>query len=106
VFFYDVTDEATPVLRGWINPGSHFTYNAASGTSCTAHIGRMVPTEDTDLVAMSFYGGGVGLIDFTDPSNPFFLASWQTAAPMDVWYYNGYLFAGDASHGVDVLTFS
>jgi len=105
VFFYDVSDEANPVLRGWINPGSHFTYNAGGGTSCTAHIGRIVPQAETDVVAMSFYGGGVGVIDFTDPSNPYFLSSWQTASPMDVWYYNGYLFAGDASHGIDVLTF-
>lgn len=106
VFFYDVADESNPRLMGWINPGSHFTYNPDSGASCTAHIGRIVPDPEADLVAMSFYAGGVGLIDFTDPSNPFFVASWQTEAPMDVWYYNGYLFAGDASNGVDVLAFS
>lgn len=106
VWFYDVHDERNPVLKGWINPGSHFTYNAdGGGTSCTAHIGRIVPQEDRSVVAMSFYGGGVGVIDFTDPSSPFFLATWQTTEPMDVWYDNGYLFAGDASKGVDVLTF-
>jgi hypothetical protein len=105
VWFYDVRDEANPVLKSWINPGSHFTYNAGSGTSCTAHIGRMVPQAERDVVAMSFYGGGIGLIDFTDAANPYFVATWQTATPMDVWYDNGYLFAGDASHGIDVLTF-
>jgi len=106
VWFYDVSDEAHPVLKGWINPGEHFAYNAqGGGTSCTAHIGRMVPEPDRDVVAMSFYGGGVGVIDFTDPSNPTFVAKWQTAEPMDVWYDQGYLFAGDAGHGIDVLTF-
>jgi hypothetical protein len=109
VFFYDIKDEKAPVLKGWINPGAHFTYNppaASNGNAiqCTAHIGRMVPQAKTDLMAMSFYAGGVGLIDFTDPAQPFFAATWQKSTPMDAWYYNGYLFLGDASHGLDVLT--
>jgi hypothetical protein len=110
VFFYDIKDEKKPVLKGWINPGAAFTYNPPTASNptavqCTAHIGRMVPQAKTDLMAMSYYTGGVGLIDFTDPAQPFFVATWQKANPMDVWYYNGYLFAGDASHGLDVLTF-
>lgn len=103
VYFYDIKDEKRPVLKGWVNPGAHFTYNPRPG-SCTAHIGRMVPQMKTDLMAMSFYAGGVALIDFTDPASPFIQHAWQQASPMDVWYYNGYLFAGDASHGIDVLT--
>lgn len=103
VYFYDISDERNPVLRGWLNPGAHFTYNN-QGLSCTAHIGRMVPQEDRDLAAMSFYGGGLGLIDFTDPANPFFVDTWQQSRPMDVWFHNGYLVAGDAANGIDVLT--
>lgn len=109
VYFYDVSDETKPALRGWVNPGAHFTYNPppqddGSPGSCTAHIGRMIPQPEKDLLAMSFYAGGVALIDFTDAASPFIVDKWAEAEPMDVWYYNGYLFAGDASHGLDVLT--
>lgn len=103
VHFFDIRDETKPVLKGWINPGSHFTYNN-QGTSCTAHVGHMIPQADRDVMAMSFYAGGVGVIDFTDPTNPRFIDTWQQAQPMDVWYYQGYLFAGDAAKGLDVLT--
>lgn len=103
VYFYDIKNEKQPVLKGWVNPGAHFTYNPKAG-ACTAHIGRMVPQAKADLMAMSFYNGGLALIDFTDPAQPYIKSAWQQASPMDVWYYNGYLFAGDGSHGIDVLT--
>ena len=109
IYFYDITEEKEPALLGWINPGAHVTYNPPTPdepdvASCTAHIGRLIPQEDDDLLAMAFYGGGVVIIDFTDGASPFIVAHWQDAQPMDVWYHQGYLFAGDASHGIDVLT--
>lgn len=103
VWFYDITDEEEPELVGWISPSSHVTYEPRPG-SCTAHIGRMVPHASQDLLAMSFYAGGLAVIDFTDPSNPSFVAHWTGEDPMDAWFYNGYIVSGDASSGIDVLT--
>ncbi len=103
IYFYDITEEKEPTLLGWINPGAHFTYNPDPTASCTAHIGHLIPHEERDLLAMAFYGGGVAIIDFTDGANPFITAHWAEANPMDVWYYNGYVIAGDASNGIDIL---
>jgi hypothetical protein len=111
IYFYDITEEKEPVLRGWFNPGAHFTYNPPSASnpdvgSCTAHIGRLIPQAERDLLTMSFYNGGLVIADFTDPASPFIVDNWARAAPMDVWYHNGYLIAGDASNGIDILTLS
>lgn len=111
LWFYDIRDETQPELMGWISPGPHFAENPpphgfTPQGSCTAHIGRMVPDEERDLLVMSYYSGGVGLVDFTDPSAPFFVDRWvPTGQPSDVWYYNGYVFAGDIDQGLDVLRF-
>lgn len=106
LWFYDVSDETQPSLLGWYSPGHHIGTNVQ--TSCTAHHGRLVPDPaGRDLLAMSFYGAGVVLVDFSDPSaakmvDQFYDGSntWET------WYYNGYLFTGDLARGMDVFTFA
>lgn len=106
LWFYDVKDEKSPKLLGWFSPGQHFTKHREA-FSCTAHHGRLVPDpEGRDLLAMAFYGAGVGLIDFSDPSSPKMLDQFNEGT--DTWevqYYNGYLFTGDLARGMDVLTF-
>ncbi|MES2155224.1 MAG: hypothetical protein V4510_08830 [bacterium] len=112
-WFYDVSNEASPQVLGYFEPPVQpTTYAGTDGqihsASCTTHHGRMVPDmEGRDLLAMSYYGDGVILLDFTnvgpgvvpkmisqyqDHSN-----TWETA------YDNGYLFTGDLSRGMDVL---
>lgn len=106
LWFYDVSDETNPQLLGWYSPGHHLD-PGNTNASCTAHHGRLVPDpEGRDLLAMSFYGAGVVLVDFSDP-----MAPWKVDQFMDgsntweTWYYNGYLFTGDLNRGMDVLTF-
>jgi len=117
LWFYDVSDETDPQLLGWYSPGHHLDPASGNkllgpeipaGASCTAHHGRLVPQEDgRDLLAMSFYGAGVVLLDFTDARLPQVVDQvkggghnvWET------WYYNGYLFTGDLNRGFEVLTF-
>jgi hypothetical protein len=122
LWFYDVSDETNPVLKGWYSPGAPFASNPPEpaadpgdvvGTvfnsaffSCTAHHGRLVPDTERDLLAMAFYWAGTVLVDFTDPSNPFMVDQFNEGA--DTWevqYYNGYLFTGDLRRGMDVLKF-
>jgi hypothetical protein len=128
-WFYNIKNERDPKLLGWYSPGvGAGTYTEAGAlvsavssgdptgglhsSSCTTHHGRIIPDkEGRDLLAMSYYGDGVVLVDFTginvqarvlptvvdryaDNSN-----TWET------WYDGGYLFTGDLSRGMDVLTF-
>lgn len=108
LWFYDVKDETNPRLLGWISP----TNNRLDGSdvdSCTAHHGRLVPDPEgkRDLLAHAFYGSGVVLIDFTDPTNPRIVDQWNDGTDTwEVWYYNGYLFTGDLRRGLDVFTFT
>lgn len=107
LWFYDITDETAPVLKGSVSPSA-----TDQRGSCTAHFGRVI--EDTNHVVMGFYSAGVLLIDFRDAQNPVIVDRYEQPLPTqegqgagsiwDVWYYQGYLFTGDMTHGLDVLT--
>ncbi len=114
IWFYDVTTETQPRYVGHVSAsqldrlGHYDPTTPAMPPSCTAHHGRLVPAGD--LLAMSFYGAGVLLIDFAPvrsepPGNPRIVARF-TAEGINVWetwYYNGFLFTGDLGRGMDVL---
>jgi hypothetical protein len=111
LYFYDISDEEDPQLQGFMSPSQHYPTNPPDNrvggfpTACTSHFGRMIPSEEGQHLAMSWYGAGVTLIDFTDPANPVIESQWnQDAETWDVWYYNGYLFTGDQLRGMDVFT--
>lgn len=109
LWFYDITDEMDPVLRGSISPSA-----VDQRGSCTAHFGKVI--EDTDHVVVGFYSAGVVLVDFTDPQNPTIKDRYEQPLPVpgqegqgagsiwDVWYHSGYLVTGDIQNGVDILT--
>ncbi|HWH08241.1 MAG TPA: hypothetical protein VNX21_03510, partial [Candidatus Thermoplasmatota archaeon] len=103
LYFYDVKNEKSPKLLGWVGMDTILPDQG----SCTAHHGRLVPdAEGRDLLAMAFYGRGVGLIDFSDPMDPRVVDAWADKSDTwEVWYYNGYLFTGDLARGMDVLKF-
>ena len=51
-----------------------------------------------------WFGGGVNLVDFTDPSNPTEIASWVSSAQDGGhsfahagYWYNGHVFAGNTA---------
>lgn len=107
LWFYDVTDESDPMLLGWYSPLNDPRFKADALTSCTAHHGRLVPDpQGRDLLAMSFYGAGVVLVDFTDVPQVHVIDQFADGSDTwETWYYNGYLFTGDLARGMDVLTF-
>lgn len=105
LWFYDISDEQKPVLKGHVSP----SFVDALGGSCTAHFGRVI--EDTGLLVMGFYAAGVALVDFNDLDNPAIIHRFDhptdpTSSIWDVQYHQGYLFTGDMSRGMDVLTLS
>ena len=129
VWFYDVSDETSPRYLGHVSasqieraqstipspdpsdPVGTLTGAALGQTSsCTAHHGRLVPVEGRDVLAMSFYGAGVLIIDYSDvrgetPGLPTVVAQYagQGANVWETWYYNGYLYTGDMGRGMDIL---
>lgn len=111
LYFYDISDEEDPEYMGSISPNStalmtdEVQEDPRRGVSpCTAHFGRLVPHPERALFAVAFYGRGVNVIDFTEPTNPRIVDQWNDGTnTWDVWYYNGYLFTGDTARGMDVL---
>ncbi|HUR61335.1 MAG TPA: hypothetical protein VM286_03095 [Candidatus Thermoplasmatota archaeon] len=111
VWFYDVSVETQPKLLGWYSASQadKATTGGDAPTSCTAHHGRLIPHLERDMLAMSFYGSGVLVIDFTDVRSeggglPSTVAQWADHSDTwETWYYQGYLFTGDLNRGMDVL---
>lgn len=105
LWFYDVSDETRPTLLSWLSPGPQST--KTDGMECTAHLGHMVPQQDRDLLAMTFYTGGLVLVDFSDATRPQIVDRWGPAgrAPVDAWYVQGHLVVADFRQGFDVLAF-
>lgn len=103
LWFYDIRNETSPVLHGQISP----SFVDGLGGSCTAHFGRVI--EDTNFLVMGFYAAGVVLVDFRDLDSPKIVDRFDPVPDggsiWDVWYSEGYLFTGDTSRGMDVLTF-
>lgn len=115
LWFYDVTEETSPVLRGSITPPTMLPFSPTAppadplgltgteGAGCTAHFGQVIP--GTSQIVIAWYNAGVLLIDFSDPTNPTILSQYQGTGG-DVWsarVQNGYVFTGDIGRGMDVL---
>jgi hypothetical protein len=112
LYFFDISDETEPVLLSQLSPGTHFPSNPPPDqgplpyASCTAHWGQVIPHAPLELLVQAFYGAGVLLIDFTDPSSPVIVDQWnEDTNTWDAWYYNGWVFTGDMARGSDVFRF-
>jgi hypothetical protein len=106
LYFYNISDEQNPVFQSMISPDAPAAESPErASNACTAHFGRIIPSEDRNLLAIGFYDRGVNVVDFTDPANPAIVDQFnEDTNTWDVWYYNGYLFTGDTQRGMDVLT--
>jgi hypothetical protein len=107
LWFYDVTNEKDPKLKGWLSPTAPVT-NMGTPPSCTAHHGRLVPDPQgkRDLLAMGWYNAGVLLVDFTDPAHAKIVDQYYQGTDVwEAWYYNGYVFTGDIQRGLDTIGF-
>jgi len=114
LYFYDISDEENPQLMSWMstdNPALATDEVAedptrAAGT-CTSHFGRLIPSEDKNLLAIGFYARGVNIVDFTDPANPEIVQQYNDGTDVwDTWFYNGYLVTGDGNKGMEILELS
>ena len=100
LWFYDVSDPRAPKELGYFQiprPNEeHF---------CYPHESNVVPMRGPrDIVVTGWFGGGVNLVDFTDPSRPRELAFWVSSeldgehsfAYAGYWY-NGYVYAANTA---------
>ena len=106
--FYDIVDGQL-VRRG--------TYKlpAAQGPreNCVAHNGSIVPVPGRDIFVQAWYQGGISVLDFTDPNNPFEIAyfdrgpmsdtSFQFGGFWSAYWYDGRIYGTEISRGLDVL---
>ncbi len=104
----------------WLNNGemTHASYYKMPAPqtdteNCVAHNGSLVPVPGRDIKVQAWYQGGISVLDFTDPSNPFEIAFFDRG-PIDddelylggfwsSYWYNGYIYGSEIARGLDVF---
>jgi hypothetical protein len=94
---------------------NYYKLPAAQGDSenCVAHNGSLVPVPGRDIEVQAWYQGGVSIVDFTDPAQPFEIAYFDRG-PIDpnilvlggdwsAYWYNGYIYGSEIARGLDVF---
>ncbi|HET6930666.1 MAG TPA: hypothetical protein VFI45_10130 [Candidatus Acidoferrum sp.] len=94
---------------------NYYKMPAAQGDSenCVAHNGSLVPVPGRDIEVQAWYQGGVSVMDFTDPSQPFEIAYFDRG-PIDpkmlvlggewsAYWYNGNIYASEIARGLDIF---
>ena len=81
--------------------------------NCVAHNGSIIPVPGRDIFVQAWYQGGISVIDFTDPANPFEIAYFDrgpvdsdqliTGGYWSAYWYNGRIYATDIVRGLDVF---
>lgn len=83
-----------------------------SNENCVAHNGSLIPIPGRDVMVQAWYQGGISVFDWTDPSHPIEIASFDRG-PVDstrmvmggswsVYWYNGSLVSSEIARGMDV----
>ncbi len=81
--------------------------------NCVAHNGSLIPVPGRDIEVQAWYQGGISIVDFTDPAQPFEIAYFDRG-PIDPkvlvlggewsgYWYNGYIYGSEIARGLDVF---
>jgi len=94
---------------------NYYKLPAAQGDTenCVAHNGSLVPVPGRDIEVQAWYQGGISIVDFTDPAQPFEIAYFDRG-PIDpktlvlggdwsAYWYNGDIYASEIARGLDVF---
>jgi hypothetical protein len=94
---------------------NYYKLPAAQGDSenCVAHNGSLIPVPGRDIQVQAWYQGGISVMDYTDPANPFEIAYFDRG-PIDpkmlvlggdwsAYWYNGYIYGSEIARGLDVF---
>ena len=98
-----------------LSMASYYKLPAAQGDTenCVAHNGSLIPVPGRDIEVQAWYQGGVSVMDFTDPAQPFEIAYFDRG-PIDpktlvlggdwsAYWYNGLIYASEIARGLDVF---
>jgi hypothetical protein len=87
--------------------------NQGAAENCVAHNGSLIPVPGRDIMAQSWYQGGISLVDFTDVSKPVEVGFFDRgpvsetekwiAGYWSVYWYNGMLYGSEIARGLDIL---
>ena len=80
--------------------------------NCVAHNGSLIPIPGRDVMLQAWYQGGISIFDWTDPSKPFEIASFDRG-PVDAthlvmggswsaYWYNGVIVSSEIARGLDI----
>jgi hypothetical protein len=94
---------------------NYYKLPAAQGDTenCVAHNGSLIPVPGRDIEVQAWYQGGVSIVDFTDPAQPFEIAYFDRG-PIDprtlvlggdwsAYWYNGCIYGSEIARGLDVF---
>jgi hypothetical protein len=94
---------------------NYYKLPAAQGDTenCVAHNGSLIPVPGRDIEVQAWYQGGISIMDFTDPGQPFEIAYFDRG-PIDpkilvlggdwsAYWYNGNIYASEIARGLDVF---
>jgi hypothetical protein len=81
--------------------------------NCVAHNGSLIPVPGRDIEVQAWYQGGISVMDFTDPAQPFEIAYFDRG-PIDpkmlvlggfwsAYWYNGVIYGSEIARGMDVF---
>jgi hypothetical protein len=100
---------------GKLTFANYYKLPAAQGDTenCVAHNGSLIPIPGRDIEVQAWYQGGISVMDFTDPANPFEIAYFDRG-PIDpkvlvlggdwsAYWYNGYIYGSEITRGLDVF---
>ena len=81
--------------------------------NCVAHNGSIIPVPGRDLMVQAWYQGGLSIMDFTDPANPYEVAFFDrgplsveslfTGGYWSTYWHNGRIYGAEISRGIDVF---
>lgn len=105
IWFYDTDDPGSGPLGSFLIP------RLQPGEYCSAHLFNVLPRNDRYVLASSWYGGGISVIDFTDPANAREIGYYDAQAPIrsSAWagyWYNGSIYSNDIPRGFDIFKLS
>ena len=99
LWFYDISDETTPVPLSWIEVPS----NSAFPYYCTSHFGNILP--NNQQLVWGWYSAGPVLVDFSDMLQP--RVEDHSVVPdaltWGAYYHDGYVYTGDMNRGFEVF---
>ena len=100
---------------GKLSFANYYKLPAAQGDTenCVAHNGSLIPVPGRDIEVQAWYQGGISIVDFTDPAQPFEIAYFDRG-PIDpkmlvlggdwsAYWYNGNIYGSEIARGLDVF---